>query len=234
MNRRANNSSRRRGTRRPQRRSRPLRPRNGNSELTIVRSPHFFPARTRTVLRFNASAAINNAGFLNASIRYRPTNAFDIDPVLGSTAVPGFTELAGIYRQYRVNNFRARISCSSLETFPVQIWACPDNADPGVNTAAFQSFISNRDGRVFFLGPATGNGIRTWRMPRTSVGSFGGTAPHTRITDAYSSLVSGGPTNNLFLAIGIVSGSAVLVNGVDVTVSFDIEIDFYELQNPST
>jgi len=191
-------------------------------------------SRLRTRLRFNASASINNVGFLNASIRYRPTNAFDIDPVLGSTAVPGFTELAGVYKNYRVNQFWARISASSLEAFPVQIWACPDNVDPGVNTAAFQSFISNRDGRVFFLGPATGNGIRTWRMPKTTVGSYAGSALHTRVFDPYSALVTGGPVNNIYMAIGIVSGSANLVSGVDVTISFDLEIDFFELQNPAT
>jgi len=222
-------------TKRPPARARPrtrAQPRSQNANLTIIRGPRVMPPRFRTMMHYQTSARINQVGFINANVRYQPTNLNNID-FSGSTNVPYFTGLAAAYRNYRVNRFRTKISCSNAEAFSVQFYTCPDNVDPGVNTANFQTFLSNREANRRFLGPLTGNGITTMSLPFASVGAFAGSALHTRIVDQYTGAVTGGPTNNIFLIVGVKSGSAVLANGVDMELDLDLEVDFSELQNPT-
>jgi hypothetical protein len=191
------------------------------------------PDRFRTTLRFNASKAINNATFINANVRFEPTFAYDIDPVIGSTAAPGFTELATMYKNYRVNRWKLSVYGSSQEAFSCQFYVCPVNTDPGANTASYQNYLSSRDSRKTFLGPLTGNGIAKLTTGWISVASFGGSSTYTMQIDAYSGSGTTAPLNNIWCIVGILSGSAVLVNGVDVTLDIEFDIDFFELLNPT-
>jgi len=195
---------------------------------------HFFFPRVNTNLRFNIVGTINNAGFLYANNRYRPTNAYDVDPSLGSTSMPGFAELAGIYRRYRVNAATVKISFSNNETFSVGIHLCPDNSDPGSNTSGFQKFLSNPDCQNLVVGPSTGNSVG--RLSSTEyVSSFGGSSTREKIDDNYSGDTSGTnpPPNNIYWYVGIVS-AVNLVSGVYFNIDCDVNLDFYELTTPAT
>jgi len=198
----------------------------------VVRSLNFMPDRLRTTLRFSEVDVINNAGFINANIRHRPTCAYDINPALGSTAMPGFTELGGMYRFYRVNKWVSTARWSNNETFPVQAYIAAVNFDPTVNTAAFGQYLSSRTSKKAFLGPLTGYSVATLQLP-VSVASFGGSQTSTKQIDSYCGTTAGTiPTNLIWLIIGVLGGP-VLVNGVSVVIDHDIDVDFFELANPA-
>ncbi len=201
-------------------------------QVTTYRGPHFLPSRLRTTLRFNAHLTLNNAAQVYANIRYEPTYAYDIDPTLGSTAMPGFSELASLYRQYRVNSIKWKSSFSNLETFPLICYVCPLNGDPAANASNYQNLLSNRESRKRTAGPLTGNGVVTL-TGETNVASFAGMA-NVLVDDATAANTSGtAPAQNIWLAVGIV-GSSALVNGCFVETDLDIELDFFELSTPAS
>lgn len=69
-------------------------------------------------LRFELNFQVANVGFLVSSNRYR-SNAYDVDPILASTAMPGFAEWATMYEQFRVVGFRTEVTVCNNETFPL-------------------------------------------------------------------------------------------------------------------
>jgi len=206
---------------------------NGTPKLVIVRSPHYMPDRLRTTLRFNAEAAILNAGINFGSIRYTPTNAFDVDPVLGSTSMPGFAELGAIYRFYRINKFKVKLSAGNREAFVNCICLAVLNFDPGANTANWQNYFSSRDSVKKYMGPLTG-ACTTELAISGSVASEGGSNTRVMVNDAYSALTSGAPSNNMWIFIGTHAVGNAQAAGVEVSTQIDIELDFFEIASPPT
>lgn len=192
------------------------------------------PSRSRYTLRFNSSQTMTNVGAPDTNIRFVPTFLYDVNPVLGSTAVPFFTELAGLYRLYRVRSFKVVVGFVNKEAFAVQAWLCPVNTDPGANSGSYQSYVSNPLSRNVTLGPLTGNSAKTLRLPWTSVAGFGGSAS-TAVLDSYAAPTAGGsPSNNIWVGIGSsTDGSNFTALGVYCTVTIDIEFDLFELLSPS-
>jgi hypothetical protein len=201
--------------------------------LMVNRSINYMPSRFRTVLAFTKFYNMNFATNNFANTRFEPTNAYDVDPTLGSTAVPGFTELAGCYRFYRVKQFRVKCSFSNNDTTTSAVcYVCPVNTDPGVNTTTYQQLLSNRRSVQKIVGPSTGNGIVNNITTDVSVDDYGG-VKWTGQLDAYCASTSSSPTNNIWVAVGIES-SAALTNGMAVNFNLIIEIEFFELNDPAT
>lgn len=175
-------------------------------------------------------STINNVGNNFANVRFTPTDAYDVDPTLGSTSMPGFSELGALYRKYRVVAFSATIRFSNNEAFALTLYAGPANADPGANTASYNNYIPNKAFRKFVLSAKGGRdaGVISHRV---SVSNFGGAA-NLDIEDGYSSLTTGGPNNNVWYMIGMYSASN-FVSGIWYNMDLDIEMEFYELSNPS-
>jgi hypothetical protein len=191
------------------------------------------PPRLRTNLRFSKFFTISAAAASAANVRFVPTFLFDVDPIVGSTSVPGFTEWGGIYRFYRVNSAAIRCSFANAQAFNVVCYVCPVNFDPGANYSgtAAQTYLSNRLSQSQVAGPLTGNG-QVELSHRVTTAGFGGAA-NLLTTDSYSAGVSGGaPGNNYYFTVGIV-GTGTVSTGVDVEVFLDIEADFFELQSPA-
>jgi len=207
-----------------------------NSSTNLLFNPgrYFMPTRLNTNLTFNKFSGIVNVGLAYANERFEVTNAFDIDPTIGSTAMPGFTELAGIYRLYRVNGARYRVSFSNSEAFNVVAYVKAVNFDPGSNTSGFQAYLSSNDVQLASLGPLTGMNSITLEDTVT-VGDFGGVV-YTGQSDFYSGATNGStvPSNNVWLIAGIYSGGAAQVLGAAISVSITLDIDFYELSSPAT
>jgi len=205
------------------------------THLIVYRGPHFMPDRYRTTLRYEEAGNLTNVGFINANIRFQISYLSHLGSGGGVTAVPGFSELAGLYRFYRVNGFRAKCLMSNQETFAVQTYICPTNADPGINTASFTAYLSSRDSVRDIVGPLTGMGVSRHTLPMTTVASFGGSATYTDMADFYSGQTGAAtaPANSMWFMLGAL-GSAVYVNGIYYSVSFDLDVDFFELGSPAT
>jgi len=187
------------------------------------------PSRLRTTLRFSKQLnMLSTTGWAN--IRFQPTYAYDVDPVGASTAMPGFTELAVLYRLYRVVSSRIRVIFSNLDSLAGEVVICPVNFDPGANTGSYQNYLSSRSARTTAIGTANGNGAAVLNHSFT-VAKFAG-APVIGAVDYYVGSGSTAPGNNVWWLVGAFM-SNTMVSGVFVAVNIDITLDFFELNSPT-
>jgi hypothetical protein len=173
---------------------------------------------------------LNNAGSSFASCRFRPSSAFDVDPVLGGTSMPGFNELAGIYGRYRMLRFKMDLIAINNEDFPVNVNVFVSNFDLGVNYSQTQSQFGNSFERHKFLSPKGGMDRATIHTPYWRVTDIVGTeAP--LISDSFSATISTSPVNNTYVNIGLWTGNdaIVLTNGVSIQAVITAEYRFFEI-----
>lgn len=206
--------------------------RERNPPLRVVVNPGraFMPDRYRTMLTFQKTVAVTNAGLGYANVRFSPTNAYDVDPVLGSTACPGFLPLTTLYRRYRTDSAVCRVGFANLDLIALTAYITADNQDPGSNTATYQPLLSNRYSVNRVIGLGTGNSSGALTL-RASTAQFGGVR-NVGQDDSYSALSGNSPTNNWWFAVGVVSTGAI-ANGVHISFRCDLTIEFYELGTPA-
>jgi len=190
------------------------------------------PPRILVETRFEKQIDMNNLGATFANIRLEPTFAYDVDPVVGSTAMPYFTEWGGIYRFYRVIYSKLHVEFASADSNPVTCAICPVNFDPTANTVNYQNYFSNPNSKEVSLGLAQGQGAKALTMSRTT-DHFAG-SKWTGTSDSYSALSAGAspPSNNWYWFIGARNLSN-FVNGVFVAAVMDVHIVFFEQTSPS-
>jgi hypothetical protein len=203
--------------------------------LIVPRQLGWCAPRYRCSLRYHGNITINNAGFTAANVRYIPTFAYDVDPTVGSTAMPGFTELGTLYRVYRVNGAQISCSFSNREAFPVEVYVSAVNSDPGANysVGTAQTYCAQRTSKSMEIGPLTGNGIGTLK-DRQLTSRFGG-AVNTLTTDFYVGTTGGtAPSNNWYWTVGVISVPSNLSAGVQLRVVMDIDLEFFEVSAPAS
>jgi hypothetical protein len=207
--------------------------RNFQEVVVIPRSLGWAPRRVRASLLYHAFGVVNNAGITHANVRYTPTFAYDIDPLLASTAMPGFTEWGAIYRFYRTFSSEIKVTFSNKEAFPITSCICPVNFDPTANTANFANYFSSRLAKTAAAGPLTGNGVNKLSNMFTTA-DIGGVAS-VQTLDSYCAQTSGAaaPGNNWYWFVGILTDGSLLVNGVFFDVALTVDVEFFELQSPS-
>lgn len=205
---------------------------SGQTVSVVPRSLGWAPRRMRVTLRYNRFSVLNNAAIQYANIRLQPTYCYDVDPVLGSTAMPGFVEYGGIYRFYRLRSSRIRVTFSNLESFPVQVYLVPVNYDPTANANPFVFMTSSMLCKKVVLGPSTGNGVGKLTHGMSTAAFTG--IRDVQVADSYSAPTSGAssPANNWFWAIGG-NGTSVFASGVAISIDMECEVDFFELTNPT-
>ncbi len=197
----------------------------------------FMPPIGRARLRFEKHVSFSQNTIASTSIRYQPTFAYDVDPNLGSTAMPGFAELQTLYGAYRVLRYRAKIEVTNQEAFDVTVYAIPTNADPGANVsvATAQSFLSNPASRRVTICRAGGGGSRASFRIGASVKIFAG-QDWPGIQDPYAGVGSAAPSDILYLQIGAVptNGTSTFTTstGVAASVSIDVDICFFSNKAP--
>jgi len=205
----------------------------GVPQLVINRSLNFMPDRLRTTLSYNGQGTLKNVGVPYSNSRLRPTFVYDVDPVIGSTAVPGHTELSSIYGSYRVNWFRQICAFSNNESFAECVYLCPLQADPGANTTAYQALLSNKRCVKTLLGPDTGACCATLDSGRIGQDTFAGLSNRAMTADYSSGSGTTGPTDNLWIATGFYSAGSNSVNGVYVTTTVYINVDYFNILAPA-
>lgn len=204
---------------------------SGREETVVTPFNMPIPSRMRAHLRLYARQPLKNVGANASNVRFIPTYCYDIDPTLGSTAMPFFQELGTLYRLYRLISSTVKVSFENLESFPGAICICPVNFDPGSNTASFANYFSSKVSKVGAVGSVTGASVKQLKAHRTT-DLFAG-AKWNRMPDNYTGSVSGGsPSNNWYWFIGC-STSSAQVNGMIADVWVDCEVEFWEITSPS-
>jgi hypothetical protein len=191
------------------------------------------PPKLITTFRYQKLGTVNQLGTVTAGQRLNASNQYDIDPLVASTAMPGFTELAALYRFYRTEKAKIQVSFGNREGFPIVVYITPVNFDTGNNpsTTITQNLLSNPLSRSTTLGASTGSSTATLTRS-ASTNDFAGSP--VRSIDTYVGPTSGAsaPTNAFYFAYGCYSATP-LVNGFDVDVVLTLESFLFELANPA-
>jgi hypothetical protein len=108
------------------------------SESVFVQEPGaIIPNQTECELHFFTSPVITNNGNGYTNNRYVLNQAYDVDPLLGSTTIAGLTEMAAFYGAMRVIGARVVVEFSNNEAFPITVYFCSSlqvGVDPTANT----------------------------------------------------------------------------------------------------
>lgn len=201
-----------------------------NYQVIIPRRYRIVPPSMITTLVFQSTAhsPLNNAGLSYATVRFRPTSAYDVDPTLGGTSMPGFNEMAGLYGKYRVLRFRTQVIAVNLEEFPLNVTVFPSNFDLGNNYSQVQSQFGNSFSKYKYLSPKSGMDRCTITTPWLSSRQIVGT-DSVYLDDDYASNTNTSPTNNSYINIGIWTGNTTLLTvGVGLQIVITCEIRFSE------
>jgi len=202
----------------------------------VVQIPRRFHLRAfhefmNVTMKYIPLGGLNNVGLLAASRQFIANGLYDVDPALGSTAVPGFVEWMSIYQRYRVKKVKAVVDFINLDTSPVV-----------VNLGFDQQFFAANGKTIGFLaGPHQvtrliaalgGNPVRL-SMKRDLQQLLGDVSLLSE--DNYAGLVGANPVLPLYVSVAIsADGTGVaLINGVFMRMTIEFETEFYQLRNLS-
>jgi len=87
----------------------------------MYRAPRpFMPQEYVTTLRYTVMYILSLNGVFFNSFYYK-TTPYDVDPFIGNTAMPGYTELSKIYQRVRPLRITYRYDCCNNENQPVSL-----------------------------------------------------------------------------------------------------------------
>jgi hypothetical protein len=206
----------------------------GNKLIVQVPKGLVAPTRLSVTLRFAAVKNVYLVANQAANIRFNPVYAYDIDPAFASTAMPGFTEYGGLYKAYRVQAATIRVKAANSETSELIAYVVAVNSDPGANysAAVATTQLAQPDTKQVMLGASSGDSVGTLVL-RESTQRFAGVW-NRNIYDNYVGTMSGAAPNNAwYFSVGVYSYANMAVRGLSCMIVIDVDLEFFELTNPS-
>lgn len=166
----------------------------------------------------------NNVGGVNCSWRYRMNSAYDPDPLLGTGAIPGFTEYAAFYTHYRVIKFGYRMTVLSNENFPLNFICAPSELDVGANYSNLDELPGYPYGKQRMLGNLGSEPVSMkWQITPSRL--EGSSEPRTDNT--FASQTTTNPIMIRFMNFGFTNSTTPLVSGVTISMSVRYIVQFY-------
>jgi hypothetical protein len=97
---------------------------NTSRKLVLNSVGEFAPPSLRVPLVYTDLTTIQTQNGQSQTNWYYGTSAYDVNPLIGTTAMPGYLELAALYNQYRVHSIHLKFEGSNMHTSPVvlSIW----------------------------------------------------------------------------------------------------------------
>jgi len=161
--------------------------------------------------------------------RYRPTSAFDIDPLLGNTSCPGFNEFATLYQSYRVTWSRCELRISpGGGALPTLVTLVPLNVDLGSGpTFATATSLADQTYAKSKVAGAPGSPTISLRMEMSTEKIVG--SKQVYFDDNYTSLVTTSPVNNWYWNIsGIITSAASSSSTFYIETKIHIGVEFFD------
>lgn len=193
-------------------------------QAVVYKQPgQFCPTSVVTNLRFEVFDSIVGVATGNSSIRFR-SSAFDVDPLLGSTTMPGFAELAAQYFYYRVILMGFSGTITNLDSQPYQVGFGFTNNDVGAN-----NFVSGLfGGKLCKTTLLSGKGGMDRAKIHQVCSSLRVVGSKQALTDdLYASLCTTNPSNMWYWNCGV-QGQAVQTLGCLLAGYFCMRVLFYE------
>jgi hypothetical protein len=181
-------------------------------------------------LRWIYAATLNTAGVQVIGLNYS-SNAYDIDPAVGGTAMPGFLEYSSFYERFRTLKVGYNIDLMNREAFNVVGFAGFSN-DSG-----FVVSIANCGNPLWknkTMGPLTGFNRVTLKDEKTT-DQIVGTKTST-FDDLYSGSTTAtgiGTSGRTYIYLGAQSPNAVFTagGGIDFKLTYDLTLQFYKTRS---
>lgn len=84
----------------------------------------FAPSSLLVPLVYTDLTTIQTQNGLSQTNWYYRTSAYDVNPLIGTTAMPGYLELSALYNQYRVHKISVYVQAVNMHTSPIvfSIW----------------------------------------------------------------------------------------------------------------
>jgi hypothetical protein len=164
--------------------------------------------------------------------RFRPSSAYDVDPLLGNTSMPGFTEWASFYQNYVVTVSKCTVKLTpGGSSVPELIILLPTTLDLGssptvatVTSLTDQSYASSK-----MISTPGAPGI-TLESTMSSEKIFGSNRIY--FDDQYQSLVTTSPSLNWYWNISGLSTSPVSsASTIYMETVMDIGVVFFNRKN---
>lgn len=195
----------------------------------IYTSPRIgWPQEYVTTLQYVTIGTLNTVAGTIASLRLT-SNAFDVDPSLGGTAMPGFTEYANFYTRFRVLQFSYETQFLNREAFNILGYSGFSNSSAAVvgHTTTGQALWKSGT-----MGPLTGCNKLKLRDSQSIV-----TITGTK-TSLFDDLFTGSTSSSSLPSAGtchyyavIESPNAVFTagGGADYRVIISLKLQFYKV-----
>lgn len=196
--------------------------------MTMYKSPRtVMPSTYVTNLKYITDVVMTSVAGTQSSVRYT-NNAYDVDPTLGSTAMPGFAELAGVYARFRTLRISYKFSACNQEAFPVSV--IHGFAGTSIATTALSiQYAGNPLFSLGCLGPLTGQ----------CRGRFSKSAALTEIVGSkqplYDDLFTGSTTSStitgtglVYCYFGVVTPAVMTAAGIFLTTEITLQVQFYK------
>jgi len=191
----------------------------------IIKQPGY-PATVTVPLKYLVHGTLNNAGAIRVSNSYR-TDAYDVDPAIGSTAMPGFAEWATIYQRFRTLEMAYEHRIANNEAFALNILHgfSPNLISSGTFTI---TMTGNPNFSLNQVGALTGKSTAVVRGQKSVCAIVGSTQP------LYDDLYIGSTTSQtlatagtVYCHIGLVCpGALVFVAGAEVITTITLWVQF--------
>jgi hypothetical protein len=201
------------------------KPEYKKARYAMYKSPRLgWPQEYVSKFKFTTLARINNPGTTFATFSLR-SNAYDVDPAIASTAMPGFAEYAAIYQRFRTLKMSYTAEFVNEEVFPLMCAAIYTNTNaPVINHTS----MGNPLCKYSMMGETKGASKARLTDSQTIV-AIAGTKQAL-----YDDVYTGSTTSSTLAASGtcyvfffIESPLAILVSGASVLVVFELEVQFY-------
>jgi hypothetical protein len=185
------------------------------------------PDRYRTNLRYWKSVSFDLTAVFSAGVRFRPSAAYDVDPLLATTAMSGFSELALLYGSYRVLSSRIRVeSVNTSNANPRTLIVCPVNIDPGAApTTAYVLASKEQPYSKAKMSGLSGS-------PQTIVSNVMSTekmygSKSVLFDDNFSSVSNSTPNNNWYWFVSTYS-NILDPSLVWAQITIDVDVEFFD------
>jgi len=189
------------------------------------------PDEMDVTLGYPILGQIADATTFHSAKRWQPNAAYDVDPLLGSTSTPGFSEWASLYSYYRVYSYEVDVQVTNLDAQPYGLYFLNTNTDPGLSGTDYFDYASGPYCKRSMLSIA-GGGSDTihHKMTVNCAKVLGSIAIET--SDSTRAVVTSVPADLLFTGIGVRSATATnMVSGVVFNGVIRMKIRFYGRQN---
>jgi hypothetical protein len=160
-------------------------------------------------------------------VYFKPSDAFDIDPVLGSTALPGFAEFAGFYDRYRVVGAKIQVEAitDSLGAPVMLTFMASNRILSAVSITDFVHWRGNPLGKSKTL-PSRSGPVTAIERHYSTEEVYG--SKEVYYESEFSGPTTGSPVNNWYLYIVNYQFPAASATTTYVNITIEPEVEFFE------